>query len=274
MALKKVFDYGDAFDIMTYPAGEPHVRLRPEFAEQANNGWYRPFIVTEALDWNHLMIIKIGDQVLKDNGINATFVVPYMPFARHDRKNDTYDSSPVPFVLDLLATVHVITVDPHSDVAGIFPSYSQAEVVKLYEQANLFPLTSLVAIPDAGATKKAYSWLNGRDHVQCLKTRSPKTGKLSGFQVVNPELVEGRDVVIIDDICDGGGTFLGLGDQLMIHGARSLSLGVTHGLFTKGFEELNRMFTRIFTLDTCATPPGGSLFHVSTEELIMEGKWF
>lgn len=269
-----VLDYGDVFDSMTYPAGEPHVRLRPSFLEDAAYRGYEPFIVANASDWNDLMTLKIGDQILKDNGVRATFVVPYMPFARHDRKNDTYDSCPVTFVLDLLASVHVITIDPHSDVTGIFPSYPQAEVVKLYEHEGLFSYDLVVAIPDAGATKKAYSWINGRDTVQCLKTRDPKTGKLSGFRAVDPELVEDRDVVIIDDICDGGGTFLGLGDVLLDHGARSLSLGVTHGLFTKGFDELNKRFTRIFTLDTCATPPGGRLFHVSTEKLILEGMYF
>lgn len=269
-----VLDYGDVFETMTYPAGEPHVRLKPSFLEDVAYRGYDPFIVANASDWNDLMTIKIGDRILKDNGISTTFVVPYMPFARHDRKNDTYDSSPVPFVLDLLASVHVITIDPHSDVTGIFPSFPQSEVVKLYEQADLFPLTSLVAIPDAGATKKVYSWFGGREVVQCLKNRDPKSGKLSGFRVVDPGLVRDRHVVIIDDICDGGGTFIGLADVLLAHGARSLSLGVTHGLFTKGFDDLNKRFARIFTMDTCATPEGGRLFTVSTEKLILEGKWF
>lgn len=274
MLLKKVFDYGDVFEDMFYPAGEPHVRLRPEFVADYGDRFHY-FIVANASNWNDLCTIRIGHSMLHDNGIEATFVIPYMPFARHDRKNDQFDSMPMGLVREVLNTVGVLTIDPHSDVTSAwFANYPQSEVVKLYENAGLFNLTSLVAIPDAGATKKAYSWINGRDVVQCLKKRDPKTGKLSGFQVVEPQLVQGRDVVIIDDICDGGGTFLGLADELQYHGANSLSLGVTHGLFTKGFAELNKRFTRIFTLDTCTTPEGGRLFTVSTEELIMEGSYF
>lgn len=276
MTSKKVFDYGDAFDTMIYPAGEPHIRLRDEFIDGGmRNGWYHPFIIASASDWNDLVTIKIGDRLLKDNGVTATFVIPYMPFSRHDRKNDTYDSSPVPFVLDLLATVDVVTVDPHSEVSGIFPHYPQSEVVKLFNVAGIFDNNAMVAIPDAGATKKVYSWLDGRDVVQCLKTRDPKTGKLSGFQVVNQELVRGRNVVIIDDICDGGGTFIGLADQLLLEaGAYSLRLGVSHGLFTKGLDLLPRYYNRIYTLDTCKLPPAGGLIHVSTDELVMEGRYF
>lgn len=274
MKLKKVFDYGDVFDDMYYPAGEPHVRLRPEFVADHDDR-FRPFIVSSASNWNDLVTLRLGDKILKDNDIKATFVIPYMPFSRHDRKNDKFDSMPISMVKEILAPVHVLTIDPHSDVTNEwFPSYPQSEVVRLYENAGLFNLLAVVAIPDAGATKKAHSWINGRDVVQCLKTRDPKTGKLSGFRVVDAELVQGRDVVIIDDICDGGGTFLGLADELQYHGAHTLSLGVTHGLFTKGFSELNKRFTRIFTLDTCATPQGGRLFTVSTEELITEGSYF
>lgn len=274
MKLRKVFDYGDIFDDMFYPAGEPHVRLRPEFVRDHDDR-FRPMIVSSASNWNDLVTIRIGDGILKDNGIKATFVVPYMPFSRHDRKNDRLDSMPISMVKEILAPVHVLTIDPHSDVTNEwFPNYPQSEVVKLYDKASLFANDAMVAIPDAGATKKTYSWLDGRDVVQCLKTRDPKTGKLSGFHVINSKLVKDRHVVIVDDICDGGGTFLGLANELHAAGASSLRLAVSHGLFTKGFDDLLRKFARIYTLDTCSTPEGGALFTVSTEELIMEGSYF
>lgn len=277
MASKKVFDYCDAFDRMYYPAGEPHIRLKENFIDGGmKNKWYQPYIIASAFNWNDLVSIKIGDQILKDNGVAATFVVPYMPFSRHDRKNDTLDSSPLLFVLDLMATIDLVTVDPHSDVSGIFPHYAQSEVVKLFETAGIFDNNALVAIPDAGATKKTYSWLGGRDVVQCLKTRDTQTGALSGFEVVHPEMAYDRNIVIIDDICDGGGTFIGLADRLLAAGAQSLRLGISHGLFTKGLSTLYSRFSMVYTLDTCKIAPetDGILHHVSTEELILEGKYF
>lgn len=291
MTLKKVFNYSQIFDVFTYPAGEPHVRLNEASLQDLKKvpnslgpeaprpigplPEFRPFIISPAFNWNDLVTIRIGDKILKDNEIKATFVVPYMPFSRHDRKNDALDSMPLSLVKEILSPVHVITIDPHSDVTSEkFPHYPQSEVVKLFEAKGIFDLNAMVAIPDAGASKKVYTWLNGRDVVQCLKTRDPKTGHLSGFQVVNPDLVKDRNVVIIDDICDGGGTFIGLADKLLEAGARSLKLGVTHGLFTKGIDSLYTRFTTIYTLDTCTIAYWGEDFTVSTEKLIMEGSYF
>lgn len=275
MNCRKVLEYGDVFDTMQYPAGEPHVRLKDGFVEENSKSWYHPFIIDSASDWNDLVTIRIGNQILSDNEIKATFVIPYMPFSRHDRKNDRLDSVPISTVKEILAPVKVITIDPHSDVTGSwFPNYPQSEVVKLFEKMGIFGSDALVAIPDAGATKKAYSWLDGRDMVQCLKTRDTRTGALSGFQIVNPELVRDRDVVIIDDICDGGGTFVGLAEELLKAGATSLKLGVTHGLFTKGLDGLLKFYNWIYTLDTCYIPNGGRLFTVSVNELVKEGSYF
>lgn len=274
MALKKVFQLRDLFDRMNYPAGEPHIRLKATVLGELQNGWYRPFIIVEARNWNELMEVHIGHQILRDNGINATFVIPYLPFSRHDRKNDHLDSMPIRFVLEMLKDIHVVTIDPHSDVSGVIPNYSQKEVVKLYEKNNLFHEDSVVIIPDAGAIKKTHTWLGERVHVQCLKIRNPKTGKLSGFQIINPELVTDQDVVIIDDICDAGGTFLGLADELEKAGVASIRLAVTHGLFTKGIDILSSRFEAIYTLDCGSYRDDPRLVVISTEELIREGTYF
>jgi len=83
---------------------------------------------------------------------------------------------------------------------------------------------------------------------QGYKKRDPHTGDLSGFGVEgNPDL-HGKKVVIIDDICDGGGTFLGLGAEINRLGAYELKLGVTHGLFTKGMTALEDTFDVIMSM--------------------------
>lgn len=268
---KEVYKFSEIFDTMFYPAGEPHIKLKENLVFLS---WARSFIVADCRDWNDLMAVVIGHEVLRDNGIDATFVIPYFPFSRHDRRNDARDSSPVPFVLQMLKDIHAVTIDPHSDVSGVLPHYAQSEVVKLFAEKGIFDDHALVAIPDAGASKKSYSWIDGDDVVQCLKIRDTKTGKLSGFQVINSELVEGRNVVIIDDICDGGGTFLGLASELKKAGASSLRLGVTHGLFTQGLNSLWEWYERIYTLDTCHIDLDRKLKTVSVEQLIMEGRYF
>lgn len=274
---RKVYRFEDLFNTMVYPAGEPHVSLKKfgVFDLEDKEPWERPFIIAQARDWNGIMRVAIANEVLKDNHIDATFVIPYLPFSRHDRRNDTRDSSPVPWVLQLLQNVDAVTIDPHSDVSGVLPHYGQREVVLEFAEQGIFQGNPVVVIPDAGAAKKAYSWIpKGMDYVQALKTRDVSTGALSGFQVIDTMgTVTGRNVVIIDDICDGGGTFLGLSNELKKMGAHNLRLGVTHGLFTKGVETLLGQFSEIYTLDTHLVTWKG-VVTVSTEKIVREGKYF
>lgn len=288
VAQRKVFKFNEIFDTMVYPAGEPHIRLKgsgdklfdtmvlKDSGDQLRSlsPYFRPFIIASIRDWNGVMQVAIADEILKDNGIDATFVIPYFPFSRHDRKNDECDSSPIPWVLQLLKDVACVTIDPHSDVAGVLPHYEQSEVVMEFSKLGIFDSTPIIAIPDAGATKKAYSWLGDFEYVQCLKTRNPLTGELGGFQVINSEFVSGRNVVIIDDICDGGGTFIGLAEELKKAGAQNLILGVTHGLFTKGISVLLEKFLWIYTLDTSTIKNGAAVITASTEKIVLEGKYF
>ena len=106
--------------------------------------------------------------------------------------------------------------------------------------------------PDGGALKKIYKLseaLGGLEVLECSKSRDVKTGALSGFKVYADHL-QGRDCLIVDDICDGGGTFVGLAEQLRAHGAGKLYLAVSHGIFSKGFEGLKAVFERVFTTDS------------------------
>ena len=70
---------------------------------------------------------------------------------------------------------------------------------------------------------------------RCIKKRDSETGALSGFAVESGDV---RDAVclVVDDICDGGGTFSGIAAVLREAGARSVSLAVTHGVFSRGIE--------------------------------------
>ena len=105
--------------------------------------------------------------------------------------------------------------------------------------------------PDGGALKKIYKvseFLGGVDVVECSKSRDVKTGKLSGFKVYEDDL-QGMDCLIVDDICDGGGTFVGLAQELKNKNAGKLYLAVSHGIFNKGFEVLD-CFEKIFTTNS------------------------
>lgn len=82
---------------------------------------------------------------------------------------------------------------------------------------------------------------------QAEKVRDFDTGKLSGFTV--PDMGEAERILIADDICDGGGTFVGLLDKIRETSSAPVDLYVTHGIFSKGLQILEG-FDRIYTTDS------------------------
>ncbi len=96
--------------------------------------------------------------------------------------------------------------------------------------------------PDAGASKKMKKF-----DVQCLKSRN---GDNISIEVFKGESATGRDVLVIDDICDGGGTFIEIAKEMEKYNPRSMNLMVTHGIFSKGLDELKRYYHNIYTTNS------------------------
>ena len=80
-----------------------------------------------------------------------------------------------------------------------------------------------------------------------MKERDLKTGQLTNFKVFNEDL-QNKTCFIIDDICDGGGTFVGTAEALKKIGAQKIILVVSHGIFSKGFDLEN--IDEIYTTDS------------------------
>ena len=232
------------FDITQYPAGERHVHLRPDIEP----GSIRTIEAT-VHNFDDLGLLVTADRILRRLGHTVEWFAPYFPFARHDRRVDPLDGLELELALELVRDVRIVIADPHSELTAQLRHFPQAEVVRLFEKMGLFHEDPIVVVPDAGAAKKAHSWAAGRTIVQALKTRDVHTGRLSGFQVLTDDL-GGRPCIIVDDICDGGGTFLGLAEELRNANAGPLTLAVTHGLFTKGTSRLLDEFDTI----ACLTP--------------------
>lgn len=192
-------------------------------------------------------------------------ILPFIPGSRQDRLNPTGDYL---FTLKSVAQMinqrnfdRVIVVDPHSLVA---PALIDRCVV--YEMRSFFlnwyttwngtvvenPWDAVIA-PDAGAAKRAFDAATalGVGFLQAEKHRDVSTGKLSGFACngIEPD----KHYLIVDDICDGGGTFEGLGQVIRSQGATA-DLFVTHGIFSKGTESLKQIFGTVYTTDTTLFP--------------------
>ncbi len=229
------------FDITSYPTGETHQELR--YIAEVQDG---DVIEAPAHTFESLLYTVVADRILKRANIHVHWFVPYFPFARDDRRQTWRHGSELELAMELVEPLSITIADPHSDVSGQIKHIPQSVSVRCFRDMGAFKGNPLIVIPDAGATKKVHTWGFRSETLQCLKTRDTATGRLSGFKVLADEL-GGRDCIIVDDICDGGGTFWGLAVELKAKGAGSLTLAVTHGLFTKGTSELRSVFDEIYT---------------------------
>lgn len=192
--------------------------------------------------------------------------LPYIPYARQDRVCAPGDS----FSLKLFANLinaqgydKVYVTDAHSTVAtalleNVVERPQSSFAVGLASRLGILGLANYkyIVAPDAGASKKAvdfaktYNLMTHVDVVQALKVRDPATGAITKTTVLKDDFVE-DDVLIVDDICDGGRTFTELARALKDRGAGRIGLFVTHGIFSRGLDPLfAEGIDDIFTTDS------------------------
>ena len=129
-----------------------------------------------------------------------------------------------------------------------------------------------VLYPDAGAQSryKSETFLSKLNYTttHATKVRNTATGQLLSFDV--SEVPVDRPLLIVDDICDGGGTFIGIARALRGRGMTlPLSLYVTHGIFSKGLSSLRSEFTQIYTTNSYLRIPSVESPHVMDADLVL-----
>ncbi|MFP9116987.1 ribose-phosphate diphosphokinase [Flavobacterium sp. RNTU_13] len=238
--------------LFTFYGGEPHIKIEEGFDVKQN------IIITHRLSsFNALGEVCVATDALKHMGAkNISLFIPYMPGARQDRvmiPGEPLTAKVYADIINSLGFAEVIIFDAHSDVVPallnnvtVLPNHSFIAQV-MDEIGNV-----TIASPDAGALKKIYKLsehLGGAKVVECGKYRDVNTGKLAGFRVYEDDL-NGADILVVDDICDGGGTFAGIADALKAKGAGKLYLAVSHGIFSKGFDVFAGRFEKVFTTNS------------------------
>ncbi len=251
-----------AFEAFTFNGGEPHIKIKEDFGKEPNELFSNQapnevLMTTRIRSFNDLGFLLVATDALKRMGVTkVSLLLPYFPAARQDRVMVKGEALTVKIYADMINAAHyerVIILDPHSDVTpALLQSVQVVNNHRFVQKAIAKEQDYLLISPDGGALKKVYKLaqhLNGQRVIECSKMRDVKTGQLSGFKVFADDL-EGKTCVIVDDICDGGGTFLGLAKALKAKNAGRLILVVTHGIFSKGFAELVTVFSEIYCTDS------------------------
>lgn len=242
------------FEAFKFSGGEQHIRLNNLIDYSKIDG----VIMSQRIhDGDDIMKILVAKDALMLKGIKKfDLVIPYVPYARQDRQCADGESFSLKVFTSLINAQnfdHIYVMDAHSNVApGLLNNCinidnSQYVSMALDDMEILGPVYSVS--PDSGSNSKNHSLIRkiGRFEkiIACDKIRDPKTGKLSGFQVFAEDLNK-VDCMIVDDLCDAGGTFIGIAKELKEKNAGDIYLFVTHGIFSKGFKELSEHFKKIY----------------------------
>lgn len=214
----------------TYSDGE----FQPSFEESVRGS--RVFIIGSTHPGSdHLMeMLLMLDAAKRASARHITAVLPYFGWARQDRK----DKPRVPIAAKMVASIletagatRIITMDLHADqIQGFFEKpvdHLFASTIFLPHLRKLALDNLTIASPDMGGSKRAYAYSKAleSDVVICYKQRA-KANVISHMELIGN--VEGKNVVLVDDMVDTAGTLTKAADIMMERGAKSVRAICTH----------------------------------------------
>ena len=187
--------------------------------------------------------------------------MPYIPNARQDRVKTAEDVFTLKYFAEIINSLEfasVTVLDPHSSVSEALidriiiktPQKYIHSVMKKVGNENL-----LMFYPDEGAMKR-YSAMSQLPYVFGIKKRDWTTGKINSLDVSgNTELINGRNILIVDDICSRGGTFYHSAIKLKELGADKIYLFISHceNTILQGELLTSGLIERVFTTDSIFT---------------------
>lgn len=159
--------------------------------------------------------------------------LPYCPNARMDRVHHEYEVFTLKYFAEFINSLGfeaVSVLDPHSSVTTALIDNCKALSPEVYVRWAIQDMNDpelLLFYPDEGAMKR-YADMVKAPYGFGIKQRCWETGKITGLDVVCEAGIEGRNVLIVDDICCRGGTFFHSAKELKRLGAKSVSAFCTH----------------------------------------------
>lgn len=246
-----------ALDLKRYPDGMP-LMLAEGLPPAPSAMLVRP------RDFHTLLVAMSVVDAYAWRGIRIPhLMIPCFPGARQDRLNPEGDylftAKTVANLINQRAFERVTVIDPHSDVVPAL--VDRCRVVRPHDFMKIPEgKYSAVISPDGGAEKRALGVAKalGVTMFHAWKTRDVKTGAINGFGLEPMvSLKWPPPALVVDDICDGGGTFLGLA-KILAQREIKAHLYVTHGLFSQGTGKLLEAYSgHVYATDTLlAEAPG------------------
>lgn len=248
----------------SYPAGEWQVRIA-ENALDYLHGKRVVVVSDDATVPESLVQLNLLSSALSDPGLSVkeqTLVLPYLPYGRADRRFVQGDCDGLASFRSMLGSWdRVVTLDAHNVARSAELGITSVAPIGLIMSAVFRFASSVkssrirVVYPDAGASARYHlptvigNNMKTVDVVfsSCKKTRDKATGRLSDPIVPDDIGAWNEPLLVVDDICDGGRTFINLAKCLP---NLPRALYVTHGIFSQGVEGLLHLYDRLYTSDS------------------------
>jgi ribose-phosphate pyrophosphokinase len=247
-----------------YPAGEVSIKLTGTDNIKGNT-----FVIRTRLNSpSDIIRLVMAANALKEQGATTIKAfIPYFPYSRQDRvcqKGEAFSLKVICDTLESSSVDEITTYDAHSNViATLFEERHGIRCIKFRNNSNVLEVGAMIerkklrgkdiilVCPDQGASKKTQGILDAlpifKGTVYCNKIR-----KLTGNIEYIPlrENLKGKIPFVVDDICDGGATFIALAEQLKLCEAEKPHLFVSHGVFSKGINVLLEHYESIGTTNS------------------------
>ena len=221
---------------------------------------------------NLMELLLMLDAAKRASAEEVIAVLPYFGYARQDRKDQPRVAIGAKLVADMLAlagATRVMTMDLHADqIQGFFDipvDHLYASSIFLPYIKNLKLPNLTIAAPDMGGSKRAnaYSKHLKAEIVICYKERA-KANVVDKMTAIGD--IEGRNIILVDDLVDTGGTLCKAADMMMQRGALSVRAVCTHAVLSgKAYENIeNSKLTELIVTDTIPLKQASSKIKVLT----------
>lgn len=251
----------------TFPGGERHITLPYNFGtRELRERGVR--IVADLKNSDDIMdLLLTGDALKAIRTPIRSLEIVYFPYARQDRIANPLEAHSLRVMAGLINSLEaqrVLLLDPHSIVAeALINNVEVIDVTDLLTDVDpeggeylwdeyIADYNMVLVAPDAGAEKKVLRLAKtiGSDMEVATKVRDTSTGQIIETRYHPVNTIKGRKVklLIVDDICDGGRTFIELAKVLRrTYSDVQIGLFVTHGIFSKGLDVFDGLIDDVFT---------------------------
>lgn len=234
--------------ISHFPDGEVQIIL-DKFSHKDKVEVHCRITSTEEL----FILMQVAD-ILNRHGVSWSLNIYYLMGMRMDRVMDfdrPFTLKVIVDILDNLGATCIEVFNPHSEITlNLFKKtpVSRLKANKWSKEQKYFWGEYQIVLPDTGAVERYFRGNPPSDIILGEKVRNIETGRILSIKIKNPEAINGRrSLIVIDDLCDGGGTFVGIAKAIReVNSTIPINIAVDHMVNSKGLENLSAIFNHVY----------------------------